>query len=258
MNVVVDHYSVYYKIAGQGDKTAVILQGWGAPCGAYDSVAAMILDGYRVVQLDFPGFGRSDEPDEPWGVDNYVDFLLAFLLEIGVESATFIAHSYGGRVLIKMAARQDIPVTIERIVLVDSAGLVRERTRSENMRIAWFKAMKRVANVGLIRNSFPDLIEDWMSRQGSEDYRNSSPVMKATMVKSISEDLGACLPNVRPETLLIWGADDDATPLKDGERMEREMPNASLVSIPNAGHFPFVDNPDLFRAIIRAYLVDGE
>ena len=63
MNIVVDGYNICYKTTGTGDKTVVILQGWGTDLGVYDSVAG-VIDGsrYRVIQFDFPGFGGSDEP----------------------------------------------------------------------------------------------------------------------------------------------------------------------------------------------------
>ena len=76
MNIVVDGYNICYKTTGTGDKTVVILQGWGTDLGVYDSVAG-VIDGsrYRVIQFDFPGFGGSDEPKEPWDVDGFADFL---------------------------------------------------------------------------------------------------------------------------------------------------------------------------------------
>ena len=57
MNIVVDGYNICYKTTGTGDKTVVILQGWGTDLGVYDSVAG-VIDGsrYRVIQFDFPGF----------------------------------------------------------------------------------------------------------------------------------------------------------------------------------------------------------
>lgn len=52
MNIVVDGYNICYKTTGTGDKTVVILQGWGTDLGVYDSVAG-VIDGsrYRVISL---------------------------------------------------------------------------------------------------------------------------------------------------------------------------------------------------------------
>ena len=46
MNIVVDGYNICYKTTGTGDKTVVILQGWGTDLGVYDSVAG-VIDGRR-------------------------------------------------------------------------------------------------------------------------------------------------------------------------------------------------------------------
>ena len=84
MNIVVDGYNICYKTTGTGDKTVVILQGWGTDLGVYDSVAG-VIDGsrYRVIQFDFPGFGGSDEPKEPWDVDGFADFFCRFMEVVG-------------------------------------------------------------------------------------------------------------------------------------------------------------------------------
>ena len=92
MNIVVDGYNICYKTTGTGDKTVVILQGWGTDLGVYDSVAG-VIDGsrYRVIQFDFPGFGGSDEPKEPWDVDGFADFFCRFMEVMQVKQATLIA-----------------------------------------------------------------------------------------------------------------------------------------------------------------------
>ena len=77
------------------------------------------------------------------------------------------------------------------------------------------------------------------------------------MVKAINEDLTQACPLVTPETLLVWGADDEDTPLTDGQLMERLMPDAALVAIPDAGHFCFLDQPAAFAAILTSFLPVG-
>ena len=53
---------------------------------------------------------------------------------------------------------------------------------------------------------------------------------------AIGEDLTALLPGVDAPTLLIWGEKDTATPLSDGQLMEKRIPDAGLVVLPGAGH----------------------
>ena len=255
MNIVVDGYNICYKTTGTGDKTVVILQGWGTDLGVYDSVAGAI-DGsrYRVIQFDFPGFGGSDEPKEPWDVDGFADFFCRFMEVMQVKQATLIGHSYGGRVIIKLAARESIPFEITNIILIDSAGVLPVRTTAQKWKIRKYKILKKFLNLKLIYAMFPEVIDDWRSRQGSADYRNATPMMRQCMVKAVNEDLTELLPKIRQEVLLIWGDQDTATPIRDAHIMEEKIPNCGLAVIPGTGHFSFLEKPAQFRGIMEAYL----
>lgn len=257
MNIVIDGYNINYKITGDGEQTVVILQGWGTSMEVYDSVAACINESYRVIQLDFPGFGASDEPREPWDVSAYADFFCTFMEALHVEKATLIGHSYGGRVIIKLANRDDLPFEITRIVLIDSAGVLPKKTFAQKMKVKRYKVLKRFLNMKVIHGMFPELIDDWKSRQGSEDYRNATPMMRQCLVKAVNEDLTDLLPGIRQETLLIWGDLDTATPIADAKLMEQRIPNAGLAVIQGTGHFCFAEQPVIFRNIMRSYFQIG-
>lgn len=253
MNISIDGLNINYRITGEGEQTVVILQGWGTTLAVYDSIANSLSTKYRVVAFDFPGFGGSDEPKEAWGVSEYADFFIKFMNALGVKQATLMGHSYGGRVIIKLANRQDLPFTIERIVLIDSAGIMPKRTFKQKFRQKRYKLLKRIVNLRPIHAICPKLIEEWKSKQGSADYRNASPMMKQCMVKAINEDLTDLLSGVGYEVLLIWGENDTATPLSDAKLMEERMPNAGLAVIKNAGHFCFVEQPVVFYNILKSY-----
>lgn len=257
MNIEVDGYNIFYKITGEGKKTAVILQGWGTSCEIYDSVAGSINEEYRVVQLDLPGFGASDEPREPWNVDDYADFFCKFMDALGIGKAVLIGHSYGGRMIIKLAARKECNFEISRIVLIDSAGIMPKRSFKKRMKIKKYKVLKKLFNVKLVYALFPELIDAWRSQQGSEDYKNASLMMRQCMVMAVNEDLTHLLSKIKQETLLIWGERDTDTPLADGKTMEEKIPNSGLAVIPGTGHFSFLENPGVFRSIMRAYFQIG-
>lgn len=259
MNINIDGYEIACKISGPEDsaKTAVILQGWGTELGMYDSVASSINDEYKVVQFDLPGFGASDEPNEPWNVDAYADFMCKFMGELGIDKATLIGHSYGGRVIIKLAARASegrLPFEIEKIVLVDSAGVMPTRSASQKFKVALYKAKRNFLKSKPVYAMFPEVIDYWMSKQGSEDYRAASPMMKKCLVLAVNEDLQDIMHLVKPETLLVWGDLDMDTPITDAHIMEEKMPNAALVVLEGTDHFSFLYKPLEFKNILRAFL----
>ncbi|MDE6531569.1 MAG: alpha/beta hydrolase [Lachnospiraceae bacterium] len=257
MEIVVDGYKISYKITGEGEETVVILQGWGTELSVYDSVAACISSQYRVVQFDLPGFGASEEPREAWDVDAYADFFLKLMDALKIRKAVLLGHSYGGRVIIKLASRENLPLEISRIVLVDSAGILPKRTWRQNMKIRRYKMLKKLVNLKLIYKICPELIDEWKSKQGSEDYRNATPMMRQCMVKAVNEDLTELLPKIRQETLLIWGDMDTATPIADAKLMEERLPDAGLAVIPGTGHFCFLEKPGQFAGIMRSYFHIG-
>ncbi len=260
--MIIDNCEINFKITGEGSKNLVILQGWGTSLDMYDSItrAVMGIEGapYRVVQLDFPGFGGSDEPHEPWSVDDYTDFFIRFMKELDIKEAVLYGHSYGGRVIIKLADRiargEDIPFTVDRIILNDAAGIMPKRSPKQLRKVKRYKALKKVLLSKPIHALFPDMIDYWQSQQGSADYRAASPMMKQCLVKAVNEDLTELLPNIKQDTLLIWGDKDTATPIEDGRTMERLIPNAGLAIIEGTGHFSFLEDIPAFNSIITTYL----
>lgn len=257
MEVIIDEYKINYKESGSSDTVVIILQGWGTKLEVYDSIAACITSKYRVIQLDFPGFGNSTEPKEAWTVEDYTDFFVKFITSLNITKVILMGHSFGGRVIIKLASREDLPVVIERIILIDSAGILPKKSFSQKMRIKTYKFLKKVSNIPFIYSICPELIDDWKSKQGSEDYRNATPIMKQCLVKAVNEDLTALLPRIKAETLLIWGDMDTATPITDGQLMEKMIPESGLAVIKGAGHFCFLDQPIIFNNIIKSYLKIG-
>ena len=79
-------------------------------------------------------------------------------------------------------------------------------------------------------------------------------MMRMVMSRSVNQDLKHLMPKIKAPTLLIWGENDTATPLRDAKTMEKLIPDAGLVSFKGAGHYSFLDNPVQFRAVIQSFL----
>lgn len=253
MKVFVNGLNIEYSDCGEGD-AVVILHGWSKEREPYAPLSGVVSEGYRAIAPDLPGFGGSDEPPEPWDVDKFADTVVEFIKALGLERVILMGHSYGGRVIIKMASRESLPFEISKIILVDAAGVLPKRGLDYKIRVAVYKIGKKIMLSPLMKKLLPGAVERWQAKQGSADYAAASPVMRGCLVKAVNEDLTPLFPRVKQETLLIWGTLDDATPLSDGVLMEERMPDAGLVKIEGAGHFSWLDNPALFNAVIRSYL----
>ena len=172
---------------------------------------------------------------------------------LGIEKAVLFGHSYGGRVIIKLATRQTLGFEIDRIILIDSAGIMPKRSFWMKLKVMRYKMFKKFVSLKPIHAICPNLIDEWKNKQGSEDYRNASPMMKQCMVKAINEDLTHLLPMIEQETLLIWGDNDTATPISDAHVMEEKIPNSGLAVIKGTGHYSFLEQPAVFRSIMNSY-----
>ena len=247
-----DTLSVDYIDKGTG-KVIVILQGWGTTASLYESLIRILSGNFRVVAPDFPGFGESTEPSFAYDTADYADFVLAFLKKLDVTEASFIGHSHGGRVLLEMASRESLPVDIQKLVLIDSAGLIAKKSFSQRARIRTYKCFKKFLLIKPVKNLFPTALSSLQKTFGSADYASSSPLMRQSMVKLVNTDYKDRLSLVRVPTLLIWGEKDDATPLYQAKIMEKAIPDCGLVTVPGAGHFSFIDNPVLTERVLRSF-----
>lgn len=252
MNIDIDGYNIEYKKSGSGD-AILILQGWGTTMDVYDCIAAWLSPKYSIYQINLPGFGSSTEPRKPWNVYSYADFVLKFIKAMNIDRISLIGHSYGGRIIIKLLAREDIDVSVDKVVLIDSAGVKARLTVKKAAKVRVYKLMKKAFNIGIINKLFKEQIDSWRSKQGSADYRAASPMMKKCMVLAINEDLTNLLPKIKQEVLLIWGDKDTATPLSDAKLMEKSIPHNGLVVLEGAGHYSFLDRAAICRRVLESY-----
>ena len=244
--------NINYVDRGEGE-LFVVLHGWGSNITLHEHMIGILERGYRVVAMDMPGFGESDEPKEPWCVDDYVDFLLEFLKDYNADKICLLGHSFGGRVIIKLCSR-DLPFEIDKIVLVDAAGVMPKKTLKQKTKQKIYKATKSIYSSAPVQKMFPEALENLRKKNGSADYNAASPIMRQTLVKVVNEDLCDLMPNVKAPTLLIWGTLDDATPLSDAKIMESLMPEAGLVTFEGAGHYSFLECREQFGRVLASFM----
>lgn len=252
MTKTVNGLNINYIDIGQGEPV-IILHGWGSNITVHQSMINLLSTKYRVIAPDLPGFGESDEPKEPWDVDCYVDFLLDFLKDYNFKEINLLGHSFGGRIIIKLCSRKT-DFEIKKVILADSAGVKPEKTMSQKFKQKTFKMGKKILSAKPVEKLFPDALENLRKKNGSADYNAASPIMRQTLVKVVNEDLCSLMPNVKCPTLLMWGTADDATPLSDGQKMEKLMPESALVTFEGAGHYSFIDRMAHFNSVLASFM----
>jgi pimeloyl-ACP methyl ester carboxylesterase len=238
--------TINYIDTGGEKPVLLLLHGWGCRGETYRRLIDGLSGRFRVVAPDLPGFGDTAEPPEPWGVGGYAEFVRGFCEDLKLHKPILLGHSLGCRIIIKLIAEYNFASS--KVVLTGAAGIKPRKSLPRKIKTGVFKVGK------VFLKPLPRLKEKLQSRSGSADYRAASPMMRQCLVKIVNEDLTPLLPSVNREVLLIWGENDDSTPLCDGLLMERKMPNAGLAVIKNAGHYAFFDRPEQFGRILDSYL----
>ena len=229
-------------------KCVLLLHGWGANIKLFSHIISCLSPHFKVYAPDLPGFGESGEPKEPWSVDDYADFVISFCEKNGIKSCYIIAHSFGGRITIKLMSRENIPFDIQKIVLTGSAGIKPKPTLKGKL-----KTGKGILSTKICKKIMPDALENLRRKNGSADYNAASPLMRQCLVKVVNEDLTSLIPNIDVPTLLVWGQSDDAVPLSDGQLMEKLIPDAGLVVFEGCGHYAFLEQGGRFCRIISSF-----
>ena len=248
MIVNINNLNVYYEITGQGNPV-LLLHGWGVDISSFRSIIDFLQKNYKVIALDSPGFGKSDIPESPWDVGSYSAFLAAFMNQTGLTKTDIIAHSFGGRIAIRLAVEQ--PEIINKLILVNSSGIKPCRTYKYYFKTFLAKTGKIASKfLGEPGNKFKKMIYEHI---GSKDFQNAG-AMRNTFIKIINEDLQPLLKNIITPTLLIWGENDKETPVYMGKIMEKEIKDSGLVILKNAGHYSYLDQFHQFCTIVNNFL----
>ena len=233
---VVNDLNTSYFDVGQGENTLIFLHGWGSDATAFFYTVSKLCAKYRIIALDFAGFGRSDNPPSSYTVADYALDVVTLLDVLGVQKALFVGHSFGTRVAIEIAVFY--PKIVQGLVIVDGAGIKPRRKPSYYLKVLAHKILKRLGKKGL---------------KGSSDYSALSEEMKKVFVNVVNYDQKPILNRIACPCAVFWGKQDEETPRYMYECFLKNVKGAQGFLL-DGGHFAFVQDRLTFSLILEAYL----
>lgn len=237
---------IYYEKQGNHSQAVILMHGWGQNTSMMKPIADHLQHHFTVYNIDFPGFGRSDTPQSPWGVEEYTMMLRQFVESLNIEKPILICHSFGARVGILYASKY--PVL--KMVITGGAGIRPKQTLGYHIKVLSYKLTKKILKV-LHQKS---LLEYLQQHSGSDDYRQLNGVMRASFSKIVNLDLTDKLAEIKADVLLVWGELDQATPLWMGKVMAEKIPNAGLAVFEGDDHYAYWHQMPRFLAVIDIFL----
>ncbi|MGI9065883.1 MAG: alpha/beta fold hydrolase [Pyrinomonadaceae bacterium] len=247
---------IHYLEAGSGP-TVILLHGLGGSTQNWALNISVLAQKFRVIVPDQIGFGKSDKPFINYRIGTYVDYLDQFCKQLKIERASLVGNSMGGWIAAAYAIA--FPDRVERLVLVDAAGYAPPANFDHRilygLNPSTREGMKQVAAKVFYSKLFvSDLLIDQALAfriTAGDGYTINS------MIESIirGEDfLDNRVKSIKQPTLVLWGREDGLTPLADGERFKKEIPNSTLLVIEQCGHIPQFEKAAEFNAAVLKFL----
>jgi len=256
--------------AGQHHRSTVVLIHGVGDNGLrdFEMVIPVLAEDYHVLAFDLPGFGHSSKQNILYSPALYAAFVKWAVDRYAHSRFAVIGHSFGGAVALRFAAT--FPRGLDRLILVDAAGVLHEIALSEYMVETKVEPMiapvlggrhKELLRVltGLIIDNTEKLPIELDMAFGSKTTRGTMLMGNPGAIASlalVNENYTRLISEVETPTLIIWGANDQTTPLRTGKILEARMPNARLEMIPDAGHVPMREQPAAFNRRVLAELAN--
>jgi pimeloyl-ACP methyl ester carboxylesterase len=249
-----------------GRPTAVLVHGFASAIEAWSPVIPALAKTHRVIALDLKGFGWTDRPEGDYSPDAQARIVLALMDRRGVSRAALVAHSWGSSVALAAALRA--PDRVTKLALYDAwvyedqlptffhwaraegvgealFGLYYKERADERLALAFFD--KRFVTERLVED-----VDAALDRPGTV-----AAALAAVRGQRFSE-MEAKYRTIDKPALLLWGRDDLVTPLRYGERLVRDLPNAKLESYARCGHFPMIEAENSSNRDLIAFLLADE
>ena len=240
MRINIRNININYIQYGSGSDV-VLLHGWGQNIAMMKPIGDRLQKNHRITILDFPGFGDSEEPKTALTVYDYCEILEELLKKLKVKKPVIMGHSFGGRIAIIYASRNEV----EKVVLFGSPCIRKEVKPSLKLRM--LKSLKKIPGI----NKLEGFAKNHMS---SRDYKNANEIMKKILVNVVNEDLSECAKKINAPTLLIWGDRDTEAPVEDAKELEKIIPDAGLIVLPNSTHYAYLENLPQVINILNNFL----
>lgn len=241
-------YRIHTVEYGGTGAPLVLLHGLSGSARWWNRNIPALAAEFRVVVPDLVGFGRTPVAGRLPPFPRLSEVLSGWLERLGIERTHLVGHSMGGQVAAHLAAR--FPERVERLVLVDSAGIPRPLTPRAVMRFARETAPpSRWGDPRFV----PVILHDALTA-------GPRTILQA-LVHVLRDDVRPLLPQITAPTLLVWGERDSLVPRAHAREFRERITGARLAVLPGAAHNPMVDRAEEFNRVVLSFLHgedDGE
>ncbi|GBD33922.1 Pimeloyl-[acyl-carrier protein] methyl ester esterase [bacterium HR34] len=226
----------------------VVLHGWGSNSQRWQKVKELLESkGISAIIYDLPGFGYQKEPDRPFNLDDYINWVEKNIFSKVDGDFILLGHSFGGRIAIKYCGTRD-DKRIKKLILVSSPVRPKHKPFYIDLILKVAKKLSFIPFFDKLRILF------YRKILRVEDYIKLKGVMKETFKNIVSEDISIWLEKIKVKTLIIWGDKDKIVSPKLGYELKERINDSELKMIKGCGHAPYLTHPQEFAEIIYSFI----
>jgi len=266
--VEVNGERVAYLDIGQG-QPVILIHGFGGSMWQWEHQQQPLSAEFRLITPDLIGSGLSTKPDIEYRPEQMLEYFIGFMDALRIRQATLVGNSMGAGLAIGMALTY--PDRVSQLVLIDGLPAnVRERLTSPSIKRAldtaapsWLASFGNWLFGGVMIESVlqeivhdPTLLTPAVIERSNRNRQRPGVIPPLMTVRDTlplwESGFATRIGEIRHPTLILWGEEDRVFPLPTGEDLQRTIKGSALVRIPNAGHIPQWERPDLAnRAMIE-------
>jgi pimeloyl-ACP methyl ester carboxylesterase len=269
-------HRVAYRMAGDGPPI-ILIHGITASSAIWEPVGARLARHHTVLAPDLLGHGQSAKPRGDYSMGAFASGIrdLALWLELG--PATVVGHSLGGGVAMQFAYQ--FPERTHRLALVSSGGLgrrvhgfLRAATLPGSELVIPLLAGRQVLSAGQAVGRALARAGVKLGNDAVEMARGHAslgdPESRAAFVHTLRASVDVTGQRAQAldrlylaqqlPMLIVWGARDRIIPPDHGRRAHQLVPSSRFVLFESAGHFPHLDEPERFTALVEDWIATTE
>lgn len=235
-----------------GEDNLLLLHGLFGALSNFEGILDHFGGSYNVVVPILPIF---ELPLRKVSVTGLVDYVADFVEYKGYDKVNILGNSLGGHISLLYVLNH--PHKVKTIILTGSSGLFESAMGTSFPKRGDYEFMKKkvqgtfydpkIASKELVDEVF-DIVND----------RNKAIRIIATAKSAVRHNLGDKLYRIKVPTLLVWGKEDQVTPAFVGEKFNELIENSELILLPECGHAPMMEHPEVFNQHLEAFLQNVE
>lgn len=259
--VEIGNLKIAYKDEGSG-QVVLCLHALGHSSKDFLSLYSLPQNNFRVISIDFPGHGMSDNPNQAISSQYFAKITDEFIKQLELKNLIIIGNSIGGATAIRMASNN---ANINKLVLANPAGLDKKGWLAPlflNYMINFFR--DGVDKKASFQHKFSKYYNKVLTSDTALDRKNEivkdayrlAPILVQgwTSFKQDEEDLRLLIETVNCPVLFTWGMNDKFVQFGRNKKAIKQFKNYRLIKY-KIGHTPFIECPDLFLKDFQEYLI---